>query len=164
MLQPGRREMTLKSALPLLTLLSSLLAGCDLQEQASSVKVKEEPALGLTEHSFDQGYLQDLAEATRKAAEESLQEAYERNRVPPEARLSHAQTRGHYEWLGQRQLAVIDLSYTANPMRVTRIVGIENDRLITVSCISPRGEPLNPFDEGEECGRSVKRYFPATGK
>lgn len=145
-------------------LLLSPLCGCDLMERASTVKVKDEPARGLTEHSFDQGYLQNLIEETRQGAEQSLQQAYERNRVPSPDRISHARTQGRYEWLGRRQLAVVDLSYSANPMRVARIVGIANDRLITLSCISPQGEPLDLFNEESDCGRAVKRYFTVPGE
>lgn len=143
-------------------LLLSLLAGCGMQVTPSNVKIKQAPAHGLTEHAFDQGYLQNLAEETRQAADQSLLQAYERNNIPARERINHARTEGHYAWLGKRQLAVVDISYSANPMRVVRIVGIEQDRLITISCISPRGEPVDLRDEDGECGRSIKQYLPAS--
>lgn len=145
-------------------MLLSLLAGCSLQPTPSNVKVKQTPANGLTESSFDQGYLQNLLEETRQAAEQSAQHAYERNNVPPEERYSHARTSGHYEWMGKRKLAIVDLSYSANPMRVTRIVGIAQDSIVTISCISPHGEPVDLRDAASECGGAVRQHFPATGE
>ena len=145
-------------------MLLSLLAGCGIQPKPSTVKVKEAPANGLTQNSMDQGYLQNLAEETRQGAEHSLQQAYERNKVPAAERYSHAHTSGRYEWLGKHKLAVIDLSYSANPMRVTRIVGIAQDRIITISCISPKGEPIELQDGRSKCSRTVEDHFPSTGE
>jgi hypothetical protein len=143
----------------LLLSLNLLLGGCGLTPKPSNVKVSEQPAGGLSESSFDQGYLQQLVEETRLAAEARLQQAYERNRVPPEERFSHAQTSGRYELIGSHRLAVIDLSYSANPMRVMRVVGIDGDRLVTISCISPRGAPLEIHTESGECAESITKYF-----
>ena len=145
-------------------MLMSLLAGCGIQPKPSTVKVKETPANGLTQNSFDQGYLQSLAEETRQGAEHSLQQAYERNKVPPAERYSHAHTSGRYEMLGKYKLAVIDLSYSANPMRVTRIVGIAQDRIVTISCISPKGEPVELRDGKSKCGQTIEDHFPTTGE
>jgi hypothetical protein len=145
-------------------MLLSLLAGCSLQPTPSNVKVKQSPANGLTENSFDQGYLQNLSEQTRQAAEQSVQHAYERNNVPPGERNSHAHTSGRYELMGKHKLAIIDLSYSANPMRVTRIVGIAQDSLVTISCISPHGEPVDLRDTASECGSAVNAHFPASMK
>jgi hypothetical protein len=139
--------------------LSLLLSGCGITPTPSNVKVSEQPAQGLTESSFDQGYLQQLVEETRQAAEARLQEAYERNRVPSEERFSHAQTSGSYQLIGERQLAVIELSYSANPMRVMRVVGIDGDRLVTISCISPRGAPLDIHAESGECAEAIAKHF-----
>lgn len=137
-----------------------LLTGCAQQSTSPTVKVREAPAQGLTQHAFDQGYLQNLAEETREAAERNLVEYYERGKTPASERHSHARTSGRYELLGKHRLAVIDLSYSGNPMRVMRIVGIEQDRLITISCISPRGEPQDLRDRESECGRTVNQHFP----
>jgi hypothetical protein len=139
--------------------LSLLLGGCGLTPAPSNVKVREQPAEGLTESAFDQNYLQQLVEETRQAADARLHDAYERNRTPTEERFSHAQTSGRYEWIGARRLAVIDLSYSANPMRVMRVVGIDGDRLVTVSCISPRGAPLDIHAESGECAEALAKHF-----
>jgi hypothetical protein len=146
--------------LPLLALsLSLLLGACGITPTPSNVKVSEQPAQGLTESAFDEDYLQQLVEETRLAAEARLQEAYERNRVPPAERFSHAQTSGSYELLGGRQLAVINLSYSANPMRVMRVVGIDAERLVTISCISPRGAPLDIHATSGECAEAIIKHF-----
>ncbi len=141
--------------------LGLLLTGCSIDSKPANVKVSERPAEGLSESSFDQGYLQQLAEETRQAAENSLQQAYDRNHIPPEQRDSHARAEGRYEWLGERQLAVVDLSYSANPMRVTRVVGIVGERLITVSCISPEGAPVDIHAATGECVETLARQFLA---
>jgi hypothetical protein len=143
----------------LLLSLSLPLGGCGLTPTPSNVKVSEQPAEGLTESSFDQDYLQKLMEETRQAAQARLQQAYERNRVPAEERFSQAQTSGRYALIGAHRLAVIDLSYSANPMRVMRVVGIERDRLVTISCISPRGAPLDIHAESGECSEAIAKHF-----
>jgi hypothetical protein len=56
-------------------------------------------------------------------------------------------------------LAVIDLSYSANPMRVTRLVGIVQDQLVTISCISPRGAPLAYASGESHCAEVVGYHF-----
>jgi len=136
-----------------------LLTGCSVDLAPSNVKVSERPAEGLTESSFDQGYLTRLLEETRQSAEQSLQQAYARNNIPPAERLSQARTEGRYEWIGDRQLAVVELSYSANPMRVTRVVGIVGDRLVTVSCISPQGEPTDLQAAEGECAQALRSHF-----
>jgi hypothetical protein len=123
------------------------------------VKISEEPAEDLTQSSFDQAYLQQLVEKTRQGAEKSLQQAYERNNIPPSERHSHARASGRYEWIGKHQLAVIDLSYSANPMRVMRVAGIDEDKLLTISCISPRGAPMDIHAESGECAEAIARHF-----
>jgi hypothetical protein len=141
-------------------LLLLLLLGCGLDPNPSNVKISEVPANGLANSSFDQTYLQQLIETTRKAAEQQLIKTYERNNIPLSERISHAITSGRYEALGNRRLAVIELTYSNNPMKVTRVVGIENDRLVTISCISPQGAPVDPFAATGECAESVRQYLP----
>ncbi len=139
--------------------LGLLLAGCDMAPDTSLVKVASEPAEGLTQSALDQSYLDTLVRETRTAAETRLQQAYEKNRVPPDQRFSHAVASGRYEWFGETQLAVVDLSYSANPMRVTQVVGLINDTQVTVSCISPEGAPL-ALNGGEgECAQVIAREF-----
>jgi hypothetical protein len=138
------------------------LFGCDIAPTPSNVKISESPANGLTYSSFDQGYLQQLIETTHQGAEQRLTEAYERNNIPPSERISHPITNGRYEQQSNRRLAIIDLSYSDNPMKVTRIVGIENDRIITISCISPQGKPIDPFAVSGECAESVRQYLPTS--
>ncbi|MCU7850721.1 MAG: hypothetical protein KZQ80_00765 [Candidatus Thiodiazotropha sp. (ex Monitilora ramsayi)] len=136
-----------------------ILVGCDMVTSQSNVKISQVPAHGLTESAFDQGYLQALSEETRAAAEQRLVQAYERNNIPPHERFSHAETQGRYETVGNYRLAVIDLSYNASPMRVKRIVGIAQDQLITISCISPQGKPLDIHAVEGECAEAVKGNF-----
>ena len=136
-----------------------LLAGCSIDLESSNVKVSEKPAEGLTESSFDQGFLQQLVEETRTAAERNVQQAYERNNIPPQERISHAEAQGRYEWYGEHQLAVIDLSYSANPMRVMRVVGLTGDLLVTISCISPLGAPLEFAASTGECAEALADRF-----
>ncbi|MEJ2402957.1 MAG: hypothetical protein P8171_01510 [Candidatus Thiodiazotropha sp.] len=140
-------------------LLTLLVWGCDSRPGSDRVKVSEQPAQGLIDTSFDQGYLQQLVEETRAGAEARVQEAYTRNNIPPEQRISHAQAEGRFEKYASHRLAVVELGYTANPMRVLRIVGIEQDRLISLSCISPHGEALDLFNKESDCGRGVASYF-----
>ncbi len=151
--------------LPALTLLPIvfLLGGCSVDLAPSNVKVSERPAAGLTESSFDQGFLTQLAEETRQSAQLSLQQAYERNNIPPAERYSQARTEGRYEWFGERQLAVVELGYSANPMRVTRVVGVVDDRLVTVSCISPLGEPTDLRAADGECAEALRTHFSRAG-
>ncbi len=141
-------------------LILPLLAGCGLQPLPSKVKISEVPANGITDSSFDMAYLQQLIETTRQAAQARLDEAYEDNNVPPEERPSRARTCGRYEQRGGRRLAVIELSYSGNPMRVTRIVGVEGERIVTISCISPKGAPVDPFAEQGKCAANVRRHLP----
>ena len=139
--------------------LAVLLAGCDMAPDTSLVKVAQEPANGLTSSSLDESYLEALVNDTRSAAEARLQQAYELNRVPPDQRFSQAKASGRYEWLGNRQLAIVDLSYSANPMRVTQVVGLINDQQVTVSCLSPNGAPLVLTGEEGECALVIAREF-----
>jgi hypothetical protein len=136
-----------------------LLVGCGFSPAPSNVKISERPADGLTQASFDQGFLQQLVEETRQGAEKSLHEAYERNKIPQQERLSQARTIGRYEWIDGRQLAVIDLSYSANPIRVMRVVGIEADQVVTISCISPLGAPLDIHAKTGECAEALAKHF-----
>ncbi|MET0091331.1 MAG: hypothetical protein ABW068_15160 [Candidatus Thiodiazotropha sp.] len=140
-------------------ILSLPLWGCDIQPGSDRVKVSEQPAQGLADTSFDQGYLQQLVDETREGAEARVQEAYTRNNIPPEQRISHARAEGRFEHYARHRLAVVELSYSANPMRVMRVVGIDQDRLISISCIAPQGEVLDLFDGESDCGRSVAGYF-----
>jgi hypothetical protein len=140
-------------------LLLLVLSGCGWVPSPSNVKLSEEPANGLTDSSFDMAYLRQLLDTTRETAEQRLIDTYQRNKVPPAERTSHARTSGGYKQIGNRRLAVIELRYTGNPMRVTRIVGIEGERLVTVSCISPHGEPVDPFAETGECAEGVRRHL-----
>lgn len=146
---------------PLFLLCLLSLSACDLTSSSSNVKMSEAPTEGLTESSFDQGYLSQLIEETREEAAQRLDARYESNKIPPQERISRAQTSGRFEQLGGHRLAVIDLTYSANPMRVTRIIGIQGDRLITLSCISPTGAPVDLLDEQGECGQAVKQHFLA---
>jgi hypothetical protein len=150
--------MSRTSLLPILTICLTL-TGCDLSPIPSNVKVSKQPADGLTESSFDQGFLQQQVDKYQLGAERSLQQTYERNNIPSQERVSHAQANGHYEWIGERQLAVIDLTYTANPMRVMRVVGIENDQLVTISCISPYGENLDIRAKTGDCAEAIAEHF-----
>ncbi|MET0066236.1 MAG: hypothetical protein ABW076_07810 [Candidatus Thiodiazotropha sp.] len=152
-----------RSCLILLLALTLSLWGCDRQPASDRVKVSEQPAQGLADTSFDQGYLQQLVEETRLGAEARVQEAYARNNIPPEQRISHARAEGRFEDYATHRLAVVELSYSANPMRVLRIVGIRQDRIISISCIAPSGETLDLFDLESDCGRGVATYF-GTGK
>jgi hypothetical protein len=145
---------------PIVPLLLLSLFGCGLDSNPSNVKVSEIPADGLTNSSFDQGYLQQLIKTTREAAEQRLIDAYGRNNISPTERINYAMTSGRYEQRGNRRLAIIDLTYSDNPMKVTRIVGIEKDRLVTISCISPLGAPVNPFAATGECAEIVRKYLP----
>ncbi|MES9940381.1 MAG: hypothetical protein ABW105_00630 [Candidatus Thiodiazotropha sp. 6PLUC1] len=136
-----------------------LLAGCGLSPEPSNVKISKQPAEGLTQSSFDEGYLQQLTDEYQKGAEQSLQQTYDRNNIPQHERFSHAQAKGHYEWIGERQLAVIDLIYSNNPMRVMRVVGIEGDQLVTISCISPQGAQLDINSETGDCAEAISKHF-----
>jgi hypothetical protein len=146
----------------MLLLLLLALSGCGFEPDNANIKVSDAPAEGLTDASFDQEYLQKLIGTIRQAAEQRLIEAYERNRIPAAERRSHAITSGHYEQNGSRRLAVVELSYSGNSMRVTRIVGIHDNRLISVSCISPLGEPIDPFAATGECAQSVRKHLLMT--
>ncbi|MGD8912175.1 MAG: hypothetical protein PVJ68_05440 [Candidatus Thiodiazotropha sp.] len=145
---------------PTVLLLPLLLFGCGLVPNPSNVKISKVPANGVTNSSFDQAYLQQLIETTRKAAEQQLIKTYERNNIPPSERISHAMTSGQYEQRGKRRLAIIELTYSDNPMKVTRVVGIENDQIVTISCISPQGAPVDPFAATGECAESVRQQLP----
>lgn len=140
--------------------LLALLAGCSSEPDYSDVKVQRTPTDGLTSSSLDSYYLQRLIDETREAAEQRLVDAYARNNIPEAERYSHAKTEGRFEQLGKYRLAVIDLSYSANPMRVTRLVGIVKDQLITISCISPRGAPLEYTSGESHCAEVVGYHFP----
>jgi hypothetical protein len=148
-------------SLSLALLCPLILGACDIAPSSSNVKLSEAPAEGLTESSFDQSYLDRLIAETREEASQRLEARYESNKVPHQERISRAETSGRYEHLGDHRLAVIDLSYSANPMRVTRVVGIQQDRLITISCISPMGEPIDLLDEEGECSQAVREHFLA---
>ena len=149
----------MKQLKPISFLLALLLAGCDMAPDTSLVKVARQPAQGLTQSSMDEQYLQNLVDETLKAAEQRLQQAYEKNGVPPDQRYSHAQASGRYEWLSEQQLAVIDLSYSAHRMRVTQVVGLIDDREVRVNCISPDGAPTALTGGEGECAQVIAREF-----
>lgn len=136
-----------------------LLVGCDMVPDTSLVKIDQKPAQGLTQSSMDEQYLENLVSETQTSAELRLQQAYEKNGVPPDQRFSHAQTSGRYEWLSEQQLAVIDLSYSAHRMRVTHVVGLVDDQQVTISCISPEGAPVALVGEEGECAQVIAREF-----
>jgi hypothetical protein len=145
--------------LSLILTVSLLLSACGFVPAPSTVKISEQPTEGLTQSSFDQHYLQQLIEETRQMAEDRLIQAYERNNIPPQERYSHAEASGRYELAGSRKLAVIDLSYSANPMRVMRVVGIVENKLITLSCLSPQGAPLVFAAKEGECADAIVEHF-----
>jgi hypothetical protein len=140
-------------------IISLAISGCDLVPSPSNVKVSKQSADGLSESSFDQGFLQQLQEDVKAGAELSLKQAYDRNNIPASERISKPQTHGRYEWIGGQQLAVIDLSYQNNPMRVMRVVGIEADEIITINCISPTGMPLKLTTPEDECSETISEQF-----
>jgi hypothetical protein len=139
-----------------------ILSGCGFSPAPSNVKINTQPAHGVTESSFDHGYLQQLIDEVRASAEQSLQQAYDRNNIPQQDRNSKPQISGRYEWMGKHQLAVIDLSYSANPMRVIKIVGVEGEQLISISCISPIGDVIDLRDDSGECSNAIKKEFHLT--
>jgi hypothetical protein len=94
-----------------------------------------------------------------KRQENSLRQAYDRNNIPPQERSNQPLTQGRYEWIDKQQLAVIELHYSNNPMRVMRVVGIENDELISISCVSPTGTPLDIHAKTGECAESIAEQF-----
>ncbi|MCG7873742.1 MAG: hypothetical protein JAZ11_16800 [Candidatus Thiodiazotropha lotti] len=139
--------------------LSLTLSGCDFVPAPSNVKVSKQPAEGLTQNSFGQGFLQQMVDEVIEGAEQSLSQAYERNNIPPAERISKPQAVGRYEWIGDRQLAVIDLSYSNNPMRVMRVVGIEADQMVSINCISPSGIPLKMTAPEDACSEAIAEAF-----
>ncbi|MCG8486879.1 MAG: hypothetical protein MI756_05360 [Chromatiales bacterium] len=146
--------------IPLSILIISLtIAGCDFAPTPSNVKVSKQPADGLTQNSFSRSFLQQLVDEVKGGAELSLTQAYDRNNIPAVERISKPQAVGRYEWIGERQLAVIDLSYTNNPMRVMRVVGIEADQMITINCISPAGAPLKLTAPEDACSEVIAEQF-----
>ncbi|MBW9257876.1 MAG: hypothetical protein K1566_05325 [Candidatus Thiodiazotropha sp. (ex. Lucinisca nassula)] len=146
--------------IPLVTLtLSLILSGCDFVPTPSNVKVSKQPADGLTQNSFGQRFLQQLVDEVVEGAELSLSQAYDRNNVPAAERISKPQAEGRYEWIGDQQLAVIDLTYSYNPMRVMRVVGIEADQMVTINCISPTGNPLKMTAPEDECSEAIAEQF-----
>ncbi|MCG7955060.1 MAG: hypothetical protein JAY91_06030, partial [Candidatus Thiodiazotropha endolucinida] len=94
-----------------------------------------------------------------EGAELSLSQAYDRNNIPATERISKPRAAGRYEWVGDQQLAVIDLSYSNSPMRVMRVVGIEADQMITINCISPTGIPLKMTAPEDECSNAIAEQF-----
>jgi hypothetical protein len=100
-----------------------------------------------------------LQEEVKAGAELSLKKAYDRNKIPASERISKPLTQGRYEWIGKKQLAVIDLSYQNNPMRVMRVVGIEADQIITINCISPTGTPLKLTTPKDKCSEAISEQF-----
>ncbi|MCG7899898.1 MAG: hypothetical protein JAY85_15755 [Candidatus Thiodiazotropha weberae] len=145
---------------PLVILTLSLtLSSCDFAPTPSNVKVSRQPADGLTQNSFGQSFLQQLVDEVREGAELSLSQAYDRNNIPAAERISKPQAVGRYEWMGDKQLAVIDLSYSYNPMRVMRVVGIEADQMVTINCISPSGIPLKMRASEDECSEAIAEQF-----
>jgi hypothetical protein len=135
------------------------MTGCELVPTPSKVKVSKQPAEGLTQSSFGQGFLEQLEEAVMQGAELSLKQAYERNNIPAVERISKPQVKGRYEWVGAHQLAVVDLSYNNNPMKVMRVVGIEADEIITINCISPTGTALGITTPQGECTDTIAKHF-----
>ncbi|MEW8255265.1 MAG: hypothetical protein AB2747_12980 [Candidatus Thiodiazotropha taylori] len=140
-------------------ILSLLLSGCDFVPTPSNVKVSKQPADGLTQNSFGRSFLQQLVDEVVEGAELSLSQAYDRNNVPAAERISKPRAEGRYEWIGDQQLAVIDLSYSNNPMRVMRVVGLEADQMITINCISPAGIPLKMTAPEDECSNAIAEQF-----
>ncbi|MBV2093112.1 MAG: hypothetical protein KUF72_19700 [Candidatus Thiodiazotropha sp. (ex Ctena orbiculata)] len=140
-------------------ILSLLLSGCDFVPTPSNVKVSKQPADGVTQTSFGQSFLQQLVDEVVTGAELSLSQAYDRNNIPAAERISIPQAVGRYEWFGDKQLAVIDLSYSYNPMRVMRVVGIEADQMVTINCISPTGIPLKMTAPEDECSEAIAEQF-----
>ncbi len=137
----------------------ALLSGCSSEPDYANVKVQRSPADGLTSSTLDSHYLQRLIDETREAAEKKLMDAYERNNIPEAERNSHAKAEGRFEQFGDHRLAIIDLSYSANPMRVSRLVGIVQDELITISCISPLGAPPVYASGESHCAEVVAYHF-----
>jgi hypothetical protein len=141
--------------------LLALLAGCSNEPDYSDVKVQLSPADGLTSSSLDSYYLQRLIDETREGADKRLAEVYERNKIPQAERYSRAKTEGRFDQLGNHRLAIIDLSYTANPLRVTRLVGIVQDQLISISCVSPGGATVVYASGESHCAEVVRYHFPS---
>jgi hypothetical protein len=144
------------SLLPLLFLVL-MVFGCS--REPPNVKITRRPADGLTRQAMNPAYLQSLEAWTRKAAQENLNSLYQRNEVPQRDRTGKVQVRSRYLMSEGRKLAVIYLAYTGNPVRVARVSGLKGDSLVTVSCTSPDGAPIEILDPKSDCGRTVNRVF-----
>ncbi|SCZ66453.1 hypothetical protein [Thiohalomonas denitrificans] len=140
-------------------LFSLALTGCGGSPHPPNIKVSREPAKGLSSADMDNAYLAALADWTQAAAQERLAETYERNRVPPEGRRGRAHVDARYVEAGGKRLAIVDLAYTGNPVRVARVVGLAGKELVTVSCTSPDGAPIQVLDPGSACGKVVQEAF-----
>ncbi len=140
-------------------LLALLVFGCSGSNYPPHIKISREPAKGLEQADFDGAYLASLTEWTRNAAQQRLAETYERNGVPPERQTGRAHVESRYRERDGEKLAVIDLAYSGNPVRVARVVGLEGDEVVTVSCTSSTGAPIDAFDTGTACGQAVHDIF-----
>ena len=141
--------------LPLLLALTAL--GCS--RQPPNVKVTRRPANGMNQSAMNPAYLQSLEDWTRRAAEENLKKVYERNEVPQRERASKVQVHSRYLMSEGRKLAVVYLAYTGSAVRVVRVSGLNGKSLVTVSCTSPTGAPVEILDPGSDCGQTVNRIF-----
>lgn len=133
-----------------------LIVGC---AEPPNVKVMRESANDLFPVTMDDAYLAHLEHWTAEAARARLAESYERNGVALEARVSEPRLRSRYLDTQAGRLAVIEIAYTGSPIRVTRVTGLVNDELITVSCTSPEGAPYDVVSPDDECGRHVHETF-----
>ncbi|RDH89416.1 MAG: hypothetical protein DIZ77_15845 [endosymbiont of Seepiophila jonesi] len=148
------------SVFPLLSLILSLtLIGCSVSESPDTISISEEPAGTLTESAMDQDYLQSVRQQTAEAANHRLQQAYERNNIPQQQRNGRARVSGQYIRLHSRKLALLDLSYTTGPVRVTRITGLKAPSIVSISCVSASGKAFDISDIENKCGQAVEQIF-----
>ena len=142
-----------------LVLLSLAVVGCDKSPYAPNIKVSREPARGVSATDLDDAYLERLSEWTRAAAQQRLTETYDSNKVSPERRTSRARVNSRYIQIDGKKLAFVDLGYTGNAVRVARITGFKRGEMVTVSCTSPDGAPIQIIEPQSACAEAVRDVF-----
>lgn len=142
-----------------LVLLCVAVVSCDKSPYAPNIKVSREPAKGISATDLDDAYLETLSEWTRATAQRRLTKTYDSNKVSPERRTSRARVSSRYIQIDGKKLAVVDLGYTGNAVRVARMTGLKGGEMVTVSCTSPDGAPIRILEPQSACAEAVRDVF-----
>ena len=128
-------------------------------ESDIEVVVMEQDSQGLVEADLDSEVLQSLGEWMLDLTATKLKSAYDRKHVSYQDIKSEIALDSSYVTYKGKKLAVFELYFTSDnsPVKVTRVLGIKDKRIISIGCVSKSGKNIDKFHG--PCGEKVNEAF-----